>query len=200
MIAILLVAVVAALIAVLLTTELVPHRYRAGTTNGSSYTISTTNFETLGDFFVVPRNMIGVCKRIFGSFHTAFSEDIADRRWKLLFGKDVPADGQNSSSTFKPLAIWTRNHHQATTGQAGSESHIDWDIDLSQHDQRGIKRKGARSNSQYGYGFKIVANASSGFTLIMDAVAEIELEWIGGRGSQKNIDIENGGFDEEENQ
>lgn len=183
-----------------MTTELVPHRYRAGTTNGSSYTVSTTSFETLGDFFIVPRNMIAVTRRIFGSFITAFSEDLSDRRFKLIFCKDVPASGQNSASTLRPLAIWQRNHHQATSGQAGSEIHIDFDVDLSQHDQRGIKAKGVRSNTQYGYGFKILVNAASGFTLLLDAVAEIELEWIGGPGSKRNIDIADRGFDEEENQ
>lgn len=185
-----------------MTTETIAFRMRAGSIIGGGFTVPSPNVLTrLGDFFIAPRNTIVRVARLYGSFAFSHPQTQQDREFKVYYAIHHREDVGSSQAIRvgdKPLWIHIMTH-QALASETGFQpASIPIQVDFSNHTQRAIKSKGARSNEEFGFGFSIVTSLETGISFFIDAVAEIEVEWIGGRGSRKNIDIELG-FDELEN-
>ncbi len=80
--------------------------------------------------------------------------------------------------------------------------HTESEIDFSKLKRRGVAvlSKGARSNERAGWSLLIWNRDATNNNIGLAVTLEWEMEWLGGKGSQKNLNIENEGFDEEENQ
>lgn len=184
-----------------MTTELIAFRVRTGSIAASGFQFGAQdNLERMGEFFIVPRNTVCRVRRVYGSFAAVMDPSAGDRRMKIIFGamSRIVTGGPDNVVSMRPLWTHIATHQSSTVGW-GPRTPVQIDTDLSSHIQREIRSKGARSNTELGFGFVGIASIESAWEFFLDAVVEFELEWLGGPGSKKDINVV-GGFDELENQ
>lgn len=172
-------------------------------------TIGGQQFDIL-DLSLVARNTKAQLLRAMISVNTSGALTAASQFLLMIVPWQIPQAGVAFSTisgvlnSLNPLAVVMDGHNVVGTPLNNLQQmpSAEIEIDFSKILRRGIAviSKGTRSNNRAGWSILIINLQAGSMDVDMAVTAEQADEWLGGSGSKKDLDIEYGGFDEEENQ
>lgn len=155
---------------------------------------------------LVPRNTIGRLNRFQISIILLSGLAANHALEFLLIPWRIPGTGLPTIAPTPLTPLWSGNVGVAITGTP-ADTHVvrptvNESVNFSQIKRRGVgvRSKGTRSNNRAGWSIMVIDRDNQATTYQLQVAAEVNMEWIGGSGSRKNLDIAYGDFDENENQ